>query len=69
MLSIDKKLNRAAYELIRNTVLEYDGKDGTTFAFISGEIHALFLVNALTPQQYNELNSTLEKKFYNYPLV
>lgn len=69
MLSIDKRLNHAAYELIHNTVSEYDGKDGVTYAFISGEIHALFLVNALTPQQYQELNSILEKKFYNYSLI
>lgn len=69
MLSIDKKLNRSAYDLLYHTVSEYDGKDGSTFAFISGEIHALFLVNALTPHQYNELNSALEKKFYTYPLI
>lgn len=69
MLSINKKLNQSAYNLLHNTVSEYDGKDGSTFAFISGEIHALFLVNALTPQQYNELNAELEKKFYTYPLI
>lgn len=69
MLAIDKILNHSAYNLMHHTVTEYDGKDSTTFAFISGEIHALFLVNALTYEQYNELNSDLEKKFYDYPLT
>ena len=69
MLSVSKGTNISAYSLLYDTVERFDGKDGVTYAFISGEIHALFVVNVITAQQYHELSIILDNKFYGFPIV
>ena len=63
-LIVNEKQNRTANNWLHEKVAALDATNSSAYAFVCGEIHAAYILNVITREQYEELEQLVDNKFY-----
>ena len=68
-LNVSEENNRSAFNWLHEKVAALDAQNASAYAFVCGEIHAAYMLNVITRDQYEILEQAVDNKFYNAHLI
>ena len=68
-LNVSNENNRIAFNWLTEKVASFDPTNSTAYAFTCGEIHAAYILNVITREQYEALERTVDNKFYGVDVI
>lgn len=68
-LNVSKENNQIAFKWLNEKVAALDAKNSSAYAFVCGEIHAAYMLNVITREQYETLEQTVDNKFYEVHVI
>ena len=63
-LNVSQENNRISFNWLTEKVASLDARNASAYAFTCGEIHAAYMMNVITREQYETLEQAVDKKFY-----
>ena len=63
-LNVSKENNAISFKWLTEKVASLDARNATAYAFTCGEIHAAYMMNVITREQYETLEQAVDAKFY-----
>lgn len=68
-LNVSNENNAIAFKWLTEKVASLDPTNPTAYAFTCGEIHAAYILNVITREQYEALERTVDNKFYGVDVL
>lgn len=68
-LNVSNENNQIAFKWLTDKVAALDATNSTAYAFTCGEIHAAYILNVITREQYEALERTVDNKFYGVDVL
>ena len=68
-LNVSKENSQLAFKWLNEKVAALDAKNSSAYAFVCGEIHAAYMLNVITREQYETLEQTVDNKFYSTNVI